>query len=302
VAAAGGAPVFALDVVAQQADPEPGDAVLLASGPLPEAPGLPDARLFDAAGGLLLVLPGRLSLRLAASGSAGVMGVAPGAEALVGGSAGLYAIEAAAALSGQALVHAGALSLPGHRHAILLAAPSGAGKTTTAMALALGGFGLLTDDAAMLRAEAGAATVWGLRRAVKLHRQSLALLPALAPIALVEWDAAGEQALTLPAIATLATVPPPRPLPVTAILLLGPRAGGGAHALRQLPRAEMLLRLAADNLGRGPRGLPGAERRRWAVLGAAAATARAFELTVGIDLQGLAPWLQDALATSDGAS
>jgi hypothetical protein len=279
-----GAPVFTLTIAPQEADPDPAGALPLAEGPLPEGPA---ARLFAAADGLLLVVPGRLSLRIA--GTEGRMAVAPGGESLVGGSPGIVAIEAAAGLAGQALVHAAALTLPGRDEALLLAAPSGAGKTTAALALALGGFGLLSDDAAMLRPTPAGMTVWGLPRALKVHRATLRLLPALAPLLGEAWDAAGEQALPRERLAGLVPLPQPQPVPLGAVVVVGPRRGAPGHEVRPLPRAEALLRLAPDNLGRGPAGLPETDRRRWAALSSAVASARCLELRAGTDLDAL-PW------------
>lgn len=277
-----GAPVFTLTIAAQDADPDPQGALPLAEGPLPEGP---EARLFSTADGLLLLVPGRLSLRV--SGQAAHIGVVPGGESLIGGTPGIVAIEAAASLAGQALVHAAALTLPGRDSALLLAAPSGAGKTTSALALALGGFGLLTDDAAMLRPTPAGVTVWGLPRGLKVHRATLGLLPALAPLLGDVWDAAGEQPLPRARLAGLVPLPEASPVPVGAVVFVGSRRSAPGHELRPLPRAEVLLRLAADNLGRGPAGLPATERRRWAVLSAAVAGARCVELRAGTDLDAL---------------
>ncbi len=276
-----GDPEFDLRIVYQDCDPVPGAALLLAAGPLPEAP---EARLYGAAAETLLIIPGQLSARFDVARRRGLIGIVAGAEVLIGGMAGLAAIEAAASLSGQALVHAAALTLPGQDRAILLAAPSGAGKTTAALALALSGFGLLTDDAAMLRPADDGMTVWGLQRAVKVHRHTVAMLPGLAAITGPHWDAAGEQPLSLTRLAALALVQPQRPVPVAAIVHVGPRTGDASHTLRRMPRAEMLLTLAADNVGRGPRGMPESDHRRWQVLAGAVAETATFALGVGSDL------------------
>ena len=277
-----GAPVFTLTIAAQDADPDPHGALCLAESPLPEGP---EARLFATADGLLLIVPGRLSLRLGRG--KGVIGVTPAGETLIGGTPGIVAIEAAAGHAGQALVHAAALTLPGRDDALLLAAPSGAGKTTAALALALGGFGLLTDDAAMLRPTPEGMTVWGLPRALKVHRATVGLLPALAPLLGEAWDSAGEQPLSLARLGALAVLPQLSPVPVRVAVFIGPRRSATCHEVRPLTSAEMLLRLAADNLGRGPGGLPDVERRRWAVLSAMVAGARCFELRAGTDLNAL---------------
>lgn len=288
----GDEPVFTLTAEPQHDFPAPADSLLLADGPLPE--GLP-ARLYQAADGLLLLVPGRLSLHIAASGTGGRIGIAPGHEAVLSGSPGILALDAAAGLSGQALVHAAALSLPGEDAAVLLCAPSGAGKTSAALALALAGFGLLTDDSAMLSPGPGQPRVWGLPRAVKLHRATLELLPALATVADDRWNAEEEQAVPPGRLATLVPLPSPRPVPLVAILSVGPRRGRPGHVVERLPRADLLLRLAADNLGRGPAGLPAAERRRWHALSAAVAAVPAFELRAGTDLSALAGALLSAL-------
>ena len=277
-----GAPVFTRTIVTQDEDPDPHGALPLAEGPLPEAP---EARLFATADGLLLIAPGRLSLRL--GHGEGIIGVIPGGEPLIGGTSGIVAIEAAAGLAGQALAHAAALTLPGRDDALLLAAPSGAGKTTAALALALGGFGLLTDDVAVLRPTPEGMTVWGLPRGFKVRRATLGLLPALAPALGGACDAAGEQALPRARLAEIVPLPAPSPHAVVAVVFLGPRCGAPGHDLRPLARAEVLLRLAAGNLGRGPAGLPETQRRRWAALSQAVAAARCFELRAGTNLDAL---------------
>jgi len=60
--------------------------------------------------------------------------------------------------------------------AVVLAGISGAGKTTTALALARAGLPLLADDATVLARRDGALRVFGLPRPCKVHRQTLALL------------------------------------------------------------------------------------------------------------------------------
>ena len=66
--------------------------------------------------------------------------------------------------------------------AIILAGPSGVGKTTTALALARAGLPFLTDDATFLVRRQGALRVWGFPRPLKVHRQTRALLPWLATL------------------------------------------------------------------------------------------------------------------------
>jgi len=224
--------------------------------------------------------------------------VRPGAEALIGGTAGLVAIDAALAATGQSLLHAAALSLPETDRAFLLFAASGAGKTTTSLALALAGFGFLTDDAAVflppVPATNGPHRTWGLPRALKVHQNTLALLPRLAPLLTGTWNAEGEQVLTRQALAAVARVLPPQPLAMTAIVLLGERVAGH-HTIKRIAKADLLVRFAQDNVGAGPSGVLPRELGHFEAFAAAVADTPAFELRVGRALETLSARLIAAL-------
>jgi len=217
----------------------------------------------------------------------------PGSEGLIGGTAGILAIEAAAGVSGQVLVHAASLVLPGRDAAIMVFARSGAGKTTAALALAVAGFGFLTDDAVFLAA-GPPHTVWGLPRPLKVHVRTARMLPAVGALLTGEWDAEGEQALSRVALASLAPVPPARPVPLAAIILLGARAP--AHRMAPAGRADILVRLAADNVSRGPRGVLAPEMQRFDATARAIAATKVYELNVGDDPASLPGVVLGALA------
>jgi len=285
-------PEFAVRINAWTGDPElPAGATRLFEGTLPEGV---HGRMHELGEERWLTVPGRLALRLRPE--AADIRVAEGSEGLVGGSAGILAIEAALARSGQTLAHAAALTLPGQERALLLFAPSGAGKTTTALALALGGFGLLTDDAAVLGGMARSPTVWGLPRPLKVHRHSAAMLPAIAPLLGEDWDRNDEQALARETLAWIAPLPPPRPVALGAMVLLGERTGSARHRLTALPRAELLLRLARDNVSNGPRGLPHGQLRRFQALAGVVAALPAYELRVGSELASLPGIVREMLS------
>jgi hypothetical protein len=101
--------------------------------------------------------------------------------------------------SGRHVVHAASLFLPvgSKRKAVLLSGSSGAGKTTTALALARAGLCLMTDDATFLQRSAPGAPprVWGLPAPFKVHRATLELLPWLKDLPVYEGRSQEESGL-----------------------------------------------------------------------------------------------------------
>ena len=198
----------------------------------------------------------------------------------------------------QFIVHGAALRLPKRDAGFIMFARSGAGKTTTSLALALAGFGFLTDDATVLAnsgSESGGFTIWGLPRALKVHHRTRDLLPAIAPLMGETWNAEGEQVLSLRALESVASVCAPRPIPLAAIVLLEPRVES-AHVFRRTDKADVMAALAGDNCVRGPDGIKSDQLRRFKALAAAVAATPVFELRVGNDLATLAPLVASVLA------
>jgi hypothetical protein len=204
--------------------------------------------------------------------------------------AGICAIDAALAASGQHLVHGAALCLPSATpRALLMFGPSGIGKTTAALALALGGLGLITDDAIVLQpceSAGGACRAWGLPRPLKVHRHTAELLPAIAPLLTSDWDSADEQPLQIAALQDLAPTLPPAPFAIAAVAVLGPRSLNG-HRILPLAKASALAALAQDNIRRFARGILPDHVERFEVLGAMVAATPTFELRVGAPLDSL---------------
>jgi hypothetical protein len=204
--------------------------------------------------------------------------------------AGICAIDAALAASGQHLVHGAALALSSDTpRALLMFGPSGIGKTTAALALALGGFRLITDDAIVLqppRNRLDAYRAWGLPRPLKVHRRTAELLPAIAPLMTADWDNEGEQPLQMAALQGLTPVLPPAPIAIAAVAVLGPRSLG-EHRISPLGKASALAALAQDNIRRFARGILPDHVERFKVLGGMVATTPTFELRVGASLESL---------------
>ncbi|MDQ0304223.1 hypothetical protein [Ancylobacter polymorphus] len=255
----------------------------------------PPFRLFETTDALVLLCGSELRIEANRADGTGWAMVAPGSERLLMGQAGVFMMSAALDSVGQQLVHAAALVRPGGTGAILLAAPSGAGKTTTALALAQQGFGLMSDDGAVLCPGAGGVGVWGLPRRPKVHRATAALLPSLEPGLGSDWDAAGEQPLDLARLSGLGVAPPGLVLPLEALIWLAGRRAGAARCA-PMARDVFLSGFAADNLNRGTTGVPQHHLRRFVAMSRAVGHAPTYELRVGDDLADVGEALRRGLA------
>ncbi|MCL4766617.1 MAG: hypothetical protein KJZ80_10325 [Hyphomicrobiaceae bacterium] len=288
------APGFTIIIERGSPRAEPAGVRLVHEGPLPEGP---VCRLSVGTGRRWLVIPRRLSLESSAADRAARMQVAPGDEALIGGSAGILAIDAALLATGQSLVHAASLRLPRREAALVLFAPSGAGKTTTALALALQGFGLMTDDATVLAStgeDPALTRVWGLPRPPKVHRRTAELLPGIGRLLGPVWNAEGEQPMPREVLRSAVDVMAGRPVPLAGLALLGARRSG-AHIFRPLPKSELLVRMASDNVFRSPYGVLDDDLARYRRIARMVASTPAYELNVGSDLATLGKTLAVAL-------
>jgi hypothetical protein len=288
---------FLLDVTRKAHLDPPPEAELLFDGPLPEGPS--SQLLVEPSGTRWLVVPGQITLRIAPDAPTARMSVRPGREALIGGSVGIHLIETVLRRGGQHLLHAAALQQPGREGALLLFAPSGAGKTTTALALALDGFGLLADDASVIipasTAAAGHHRVWGLPRSLKVHQATAAMLPRIGALLADRWNREGEQVLTRHALRSVADVGAPRPRRLAAVVVLWPRVSGG-HQIVPIKRSDALVQLAADNVFRAPRGVLADGLQCFDSLSRIVSDVATYKLSVGSDLSRLGHVVMSALA------
>ena len=72
---------------------------------------------------------------------------------------------------------------------VMIIGQSGAGKTTSALALCAAGFGLCSDDLIICRVVGDQVVGWGLPRSLKVHRRTAGMLPWVAPLLTGEWSA-----------------------------------------------------------------------------------------------------------------
>jgi len=205
------------------------------------------------------LLPGRARMLL--TESVADVRVAPGADGCLEMGCILPALCEFLARCGHYVIHAATLSFDdaGTRRALLLCGPSGVGKTTTALALAHAGLQLHTDDATFLHLPEDspeALRVWGLPRACKVHRRSVALMPWL------ESHCRGKRAVADEYLVELDPLAGPGALDMAepALVVFLEERNPHEHRLRPLDKVEAVSRLANENVraadfrGHGPAG------------------------------------------------
>jgi hypothetical protein len=225
---------------------------------------------------------------------AAVAVIAPGGTRRFMGSASMLLLDFVLGAFGRQLVHAACLVNPRTDGAVLIFAPSGSGKTSTAIALGRGGFRLMTDDASVLSVTGGPAQAWGLPRALKVHRRTADLMSWLKALLRSDWDGNGEQPVSLPDIASHVALCAPIPRTVEAVVVLGEKSAG-PHRLTRIEKRAALVEMAADNVPWYLSGAPMRAARKFEALARVMAHASVFRLHAGTDLDGLPALLTEAL-------
>ena len=191
--------------------------------------------------------------------------------------------------AGHHVVHCAVLRAEGEggSAAVLVSGPSGAGKTTAALALAGAGMGLVTDDAGVLTAPAGgpqeAVRAWGLPRPCKVHLRTLALLPWLR--GLPRRPSRSEDEFLL-APGDIAPTDPKDELPVRLLLLLDERNGEG-HRLTPIDALTAITRLTRENVRAPDSSADGPAGRAFGVLARLVGQCPAYSISIGPDIEGL---------------
>lgn len=201
------------------------------------------------------------------------------------------------ALRGHGLmtIHAASLLVPDRDELVLLFAPSGFGKTTTSLALALGGFGHMGDDAVILRQDGADLVGWGMPRTLKVQRRTAALFPEIAPH-LGEFGGDEDEApLTRAALANLMPLPDAsRSYRIAAVVVVGPRSEGKA-SLARLRKADALSIILTDNIGVLEDGVPPQQQVLFRLLSRLVSATPTYRLDAGTLPRTIAPAFDEAL-------
>jgi hypothetical protein len=271
---------------------------LVWSGPLPEGG---SGQLFEDDGRCVLVVDGACSLDIRIGSSSAVATVAPMGMRGFMGSASMLLVSFVLRVGRQWLVHAACLINPRSDRAILIFAPSGYGKTSAAIALARGGFQLMTDDASVIGEADVGVQAWGMPRDLKVHRRTAELLPWLEALLGSGWDKNGEQPVRLAAVERYVNLCSPEPKPLEAIIVLGKRTTG-PHRLARVQKGTALLMIVADNIPWHRSGVPSRAREAFAMLGRAVASVPTFQLNAGPDLDMLHGLFFESLGQAGSAA
>lgn len=248
-----------------------------------------------------LQVAGRVALVLERDGRQAFMTVASGHEERAGMAAGIFALQAAINATGQFLLHAAGVTMPGSDDLAVIFGHSGAGKTTTTLSLCDAGFGLCSDDTMIFRATAQGTTAWGLPRNLKVHRNTAAMLDWVAPLLSGEWNDENERPLRQVDLKGRIRFTPSERQRVAGLFKLE-RSGGTQSSVSEMGAADALAALAADNMRLGAPGLMAGEAKQFSALAGLVRCVPVFRLRAGTDLATIAPALMAALANRPATS
>jgi hypothetical protein len=281
---------FGLTIASGEPEQMPADAELLYDGPIL---GEGNALFWQEPGQRVLSFPGAISLALRDDAREATIIVAAGAEDRIVMTCGQLALQAALLAADQFLVHAAGLTLPDNRVALIFGR-SGAGKTTSTLALAAGGLGLCSDDAMACSTAGDHPTAWGLPRNLKVHRRTAEMLPWVQPLLTGDWDAEDERPLMLSALRSTVSVEAIAAREVAAIFLLE-RSGTAASRCEPASKADVLAMAAADNVRATRVGVPKGEHDLFKRLGGLVRALPTYRLLAGANPTDLATVMLAAL-------
>jgi hypothetical protein len=151
--------------------------------------------------------------------------------------------------AGHQPVHAASLEVPcgdGLR-SVLIVGKSGAGKSTTALALTNVGWKVMGDDFSLLSYSENRLGVWGFPRECHVRPPTLALLPWLNQLPLEPASSMDAFNLPLAALGSRASEFIARPLPPALIIVLD-RPNAVAHRCERLDRTTALVSVVEENV------------------------------------------------------
>jgi hypothetical protein len=209
----------------------------------------------------------------------------PGRASALDGTVAFWMLDDVLAAHAQHLLHGASIVDPKSDEAILIFAPSGTGKTTTALALARSGCHFDGDDAVALSSDTAGCCSWAIPRRIKIDRRTAEMLPWLAPCLSDVWTD-GEQAFARDGLSSLVTLSRPQLRRVRLVIVLTP-PNDAAHVATPISKPEALAAIATDNLRVTPSGVDPDKTAALSALTQLVANTPVVALSVGPDLSSL---------------
>lgn len=176
------------------------------------------------------------------------------------------------------LLHAACIIESQSDAAVVIFAPSGTGKTTTALALARNGFSLAGDDALVLQICDDAPYVWSIPRGIKVDERTASMLPWLRPVT-KEWDAE-EQLISLDELDKLVPCASPARRRCAVVIILKP-PNPDAHEIEIMSKADAVTYILSDNVRRSPAGVDTNSQAIFAAIARLLASTPTLSLSMG---------------------
>jgi hypothetical protein len=202
-------------------------------------------------------------------------------SASISGTGVFWLLSEILAAENRFLLHAACLIEPQADETVLIFAPSGTGKSTTALTLAGNGLALAGDDAAVVEVSNNSSYAWGIPRGVKIHQRTAEMLPWLGPALKEEWDLE-EQFISLRRLSDLIALASPKLRRCGAIIILK-RPNSVAHRIEPISKADAAIHILSDNLQRSPGGVDANGRAKFSAVAQLLANTATLSLSMGPD-------------------
>ncbi len=213
--------------------------------------------------GWSITAPGDVTIRLPGGDGHPTIATSPTCRQPLLSVSASFALDHAVSAFQCCIAHAACIETPDGASRLILHAPSGTGKTTTALALVDRGYRLSSDDATVLARRAdGRMAAIGIPRSLKVHRQTARLFGWVsAAMKATDWDTNNEQWFERSTLAALGFLADSSAKPISAVVALN-RTDGPMRFAKTSNGAEALTLMLDDNINLGPMGLfPGSENR-----------------------------------------
>ena len=235
-----------------------------------------------------LAVPGRYAMTCRRSTRTVEIRVVSGKEQDLSGSAAMWMLHWVLTASKRHMVHGAMLVDAKTERSIVLFAPSGTGKTTTALALARAGLLLAGDDALVLDADRNGRGLWAVPRRIKVSRKTAELLPWLGSALTDNW-VDDEQSLGLDTLPPLVSPAPPSRRWAAGLVVVLLQPNGTGHAATPITKPEALATICHDNVRATSGGVDADNAATLAALAGLIATTQVIALSVGPEPDTLSP-------------